>query len=340
MHIHSVLQGLERLAVLVTCRSRCGIQAEQTAFAHDWVEGWDSAQVNFEANGAEPDLLLVAGDQPLAAIEVRGTTPVGTSKETRLERLQIPWAEILVDEALNWDPAVPLKVYRLEPEGWLCPLCSARNQATRNRSPQCEVHESRLDELREQGLLRTLWLKRFHASHLGREWDQDLEICDLVDARGLPLHRLMVDVAYGYVIAGVTVHELVSAVEPCRDRFRVGLKDWKTSLDGVGVKVSEVDSGWGTVGEAKHLYDSEETRRRLSAILEELADDPAVTAACLVLGVARDHTFEDLKTARRDLARSWHPDLANQIETATFHAKMVEINAAFDLLSGLRQDAI
>lgn len=335
MHLHGALQATGRLRIRVTCRSAAGRRDRHVYIEADWVDGWDQVQVNVSADSQRPDLTLLRADQLVAAIEVRGSAPVGAGKEAVLADLDAPWSEVFVNDALQWLPSDALTVYRLEPEGWLCPICSAHQEVSRTRGPTCEVHEARISELREQGLLRPLWQKDFRARHGGRDWSPRLEICDLLDGRGLPLHRLMVDVDYGYVVSAVTAEEFVSDVISARQRFKDALKGWLASLRAVSIGVDECERGWTEVGHPDHLFDTEGARKRLRQMLQELAEDPAVEEACQILGVSRADDVQSLKAARRRLAKKWHPDLASEEELEAFTAMMQDINAAFDVLSAL-----
>lgn len=56
-----------------------------------------------------------------------------------------------------------------------------------------------------------------------------------------------------------------------------------------------------------------------------------------MLGVSTSATIEEVKVAYRRKAREYHPDLHPQEDKATFTAKMVDINAAFEAILKLKR---
>ncbi len=59
--------------------------------------------------------------------------------------------------------------------------------------------------------------------------------------------------------------------------------------------------------------------------------------ACDLLGVAHDADVHTIRAARNRLARQHHPDGASEYEKAAATARMSEINAAYQLLVGVRE---
>ncbi len=340
MHLKEILDDMSSLEVEVTCWSNRSGGVPHMSIFRSWLSGWDEVLVGSRRHGLGSELVLAQGGRSIGSIHLQSSTPVGTRQEEELRELGVSWVEVSVNRVLEWMPDLgPLPVHRLEPGSWLCPICQAYTRTTETRLPQGETYEARLGELRDQGLLRLLWARSYTATFGGRSWPVELQICDLVDDRGLPLHRLLVDASHGVLLSAVSVEDLVTDVKAVRTLFKEGWSRWVESLEVVGVELEEAGAGWRHVAEKVFLYDTDEARARLRAERRHLRhpQDPKVVAACAVLGVAPGVGVRELRSARNTLAKKWHPDRAQAKDKVHFTAKMRAINMAFDLLSSLQR---
>lgn len=122
---------------------RCGGsplgEPERCIETTEWVlaDAWDRIEVEARlADDRRPDLLLLRGGVPVAAIEIVVSNPVSPEKASALDALRVPWVEIAASErrtsASVWRLDESLRVVR---EGGL-------------PAWRCGVHESRLRAVR------------------------------------------------------------------------------------------------------------------------------------------------------------------------------------------------
>lgn len=120
-----------------------------------WISGWDEVRVEVGVPGIRPDILLLGGGSPIAAIEVRATHAVDEEKAIRLAELPIQWIEVPASafaptnrggRRARWTPGDPIPVLRdsaIEPERWRCAI-------------HRRLHEAWLDSQRN-GVHRRAW---------------------------------------------------------------------------------------------------------------------------------------------------------------------------------------
>jgi hypothetical protein len=95
-----------------------------------FARAWDEVRVERGLAELRPDILLLSGGAPLAAIEVLRTHAVGEGKELRLAELGVRWIEVPAGEdiyagARPWTLARPIPTVRIVPAvRWRCKDCT------------------------------------------------------------------------------------------------------------------------------------------------------------------------------------------------------------------------
>lgn len=93
-----------------------------------WGLLWDDVQVEYRADPVRPDIALLWGGTPVAAVEVLVTHAVDGVKAARLAELGLRWIEVRAkavyeDWGRPWQPWAPLEAERTDgtyPDAWRC----------------------------------------------------------------------------------------------------------------------------------------------------------------------------------------------------------------------------
>lgn len=118
-------------------RQRCGaadVLCDET-LTSVWTAGWDAVRVEHRLEDERrPDIVLLRGGEPIAAIEIVASHAVSAEKASALETAGIPWIEVTASEALarpdarRDTEAIPV-VRTSDASPWRC-----RRHATRLRA--------------------------------------------------------------------------------------------------------------------------------------------------------------------------------------------------------------
>lgn len=163
-YLAEVLEASRKLSVVVDCAYReISVDGPRDlecpgSRVVPLAKEWDEVLVERRLTSLRPDLLLVKGGEPLAAVEVHHTNAVSKNKAGRLAELDLKWVEVAADSDLfradGWTPDDPMPVERMQPgEPWVCDYHlehRARERALEERRVQQAKRQAKRENERQR----------------------------------------------------------------------------------------------------------------------------------------------------------------------------------------------
>ncbi|MEL6348344.1 MAG: competence protein CoiA family protein [Myxococcota bacterium] len=122
LYLAEQLSGRARLSIRMPCAA--GLSGCQGTVQGVWRSGWDTVAVEMGFGARRPDLSLMRGDRPLAALEVRVHSAVTDQKRADLAALRLPWIETRGSpQLLTWTADDPLPIDAWSGPPLYCAIC-------------------------------------------------------------------------------------------------------------------------------------------------------------------------------------------------------------------------
>jgi len=182
MFIAEQLRNGKRLLVQQRCANQSNSWPCESYLSKLWQSEWDRVEVEHSLASIRPDIVLLKGGNPAAAIEICVSHEVDALKADKLTQLGIPWIEVKatgtvfderfaycdvaeISDEIVWNINQPIQYERISPplEEWTCWRCLYES---RTRQIQHERVEKR-EQVRIQNIVRSRLetIKRKEAYH-------------------------------------------------------------------------------------------------------------------------------------------------------------------------------